>query len=127
VKRIAGIVFDVLSRTPSPIPSSLPGVKEPVTFDKPPAEARERRAFFEEERRSRGRKLLYRFWACDGFLRCHPGVIRGFLDGFHPQVISDSIPFLRHCIRVLVPFKLGGLTGTDAVGIEEAEPGVVPR
>jgi len=106
---IPDIVWFVLSREPSPIPSSLPGIdpslrsKPYVTLPAPPEQAWELRRFLQNERFERPRDFLYRFWACDGFVLCNPRHIRVFLCAFDYLTICDFIPFLRTCLKAFAP------------------------
>jgi len=109
---IPDIVWFVLSREPSPIPSSLPGIdaslrdKPSVTLPAPPKQAWELRRFLQNERFERPRDFLYRFWACDGFVLCNPKQIRMFLYAFDYLTICDFVPFLRTCLKASPPTSI---------------------
>jgi hypothetical protein len=115
LKGLPDLVWWVLSREPSPIPSPLPGI-DPGLRDTPyiilpplPNEPHNHRRFLQEERYHRPRDLLYRFLACDGFVICGPSYIKKFLDEFEYRTVCSFVPFLRPCIKVVIHINMGGI------------------
>jgi hypothetical protein len=100
-------LYEILQQYPTRIPSSIPGIgaehrtQRWMQLPLLPELEEERETYLEDERNSRPRDLLYRFYACGGFWLSDDAHITHFLKSFRSRALGDMVPFLRVVLKVL--------------------------